>query len=362
MPPSYHNRGLLHHDEDRATPGFTLFAPSGMPFVRLVNMRGELVHHWDIPTAPGNYGYLLENGNLLVGIRTFEGVQGLPAKGGQLLELDWDGNVVWEHTDHNQHHDFRRLPNGNTVYLGWRLLTKDEQARVVGGIPGSEHADGIYCDYIREVSPAGEAVWEWDAAKDSDIEQHALMQGAWRKEYAHGNTVAPCANGDLIINQRMNGLMSIIDKQTKKSKWTLHEPEFGQQHDVQELDNGNLLFFANGATLAGFHGPETGSRVIEMDPKTKEIVWEYSGKPANSFFSWFVSGCQRLPSGNTLICEGVWGRIFEVTHAGDIVWDYAHPYKIDNPKAPYHGGYTLFRAYRYAADSPQIRGRLGGAD
>lgn len=362
MPPSYHNRGLLSYDKDRATPGFTLFSPNGMPYTRLINMKGEEVHSWKIPNAPGNYGYLLENGNLLIANKTGEGPQGLPAKGGQLLELDWDGNTVWEHVDHAQHHDFRRLPDGNTVYSAWRLLSDEEAGRVRGGLPGTEHPDGIYGDVIREVSPDGEIVWEWDAVRDFDPAEAPLTPVAWRKEYAHCNTVSFRADGDIIINQRMNGMMAIIDKVTRKVKWSLADYAFGQQHDVQELENGNLLFFANGATEAGVHGPETGSRIIEMNPDTREIVWEYFGVPANSFFSWFVSGCQRLESGNTMICEGVWGRIFEVTPERDIVWDFAQPHRADNPKTPYFGGYTLFRAYRYAADSPQIRGRLGRPD
>jgi hypothetical protein len=66
---------------------------------------------------------------------------------------------------------------------------------------------------------------------------------------------------------------------------------------------------------------------------------------------------QRLPSGNTLICEGRWGRIFEVTPEKEIVWEYVSPYfQKDNP--PYTDGNYVFRAYRYSADSPEIGGRL----
>ncbi len=362
MPPNFHHRGLLACDTDRATPGFTLFSPQGMPYARLVNMKGEEVHNWTIPTIPGNYGYLLENGNLLISTRTDEGPQKLPAKGGRILEIDWDGSVVWEHVDHAQHHDFRRLPSGNTIYLAWRLLKDDEIDRVKGGIPGTEHSDGIYGDVIREVTPDGDIVWEWDAVRDFDSTQVPLSPGMHREEYAHANTVSPCANGDIIHNQRTNGMMSIIDRETREVKWSLADARFGQQHDVQELENGNLLFFANGATLAGVLGPDCGSRIVELDPATNEIVWEYAPTPAHSFFSWFISGCQRLESGNTLICEGVWGRIFEVTREGEIVWDFAQPNRIDNPMAPYHGGYCVFRAYRYGADSPQIRGRLGSPE
>ena len=35
--------------------------------------------------------------------------------GGKLIELDWEGSRIWEHEDPYMHHDFCRLPNGNTL-------------------------------------------------------------------------------------------------------------------------------------------------------------------------------------------------------------------------------------------------------
>ena len=119
-----------------------------------------------------------------------------------------------------------------------------------------------------------------------------------------------------------------------------------------------MLFFANAADATNF-GPEHGSRIIELDPETKEIVWEYKAKPGYTFFSWFISGCQRLASGNTLICQGVWGRLFEVTQKGEVVWDYFSPSFVPDGAHPaYQNGNFIFRCYRYAADGPQIAGRL----
>ena len=64
---------------------------------------------------------------------------------------------------------------------------------------------------------------------------------------------------------------------------------------------------------------------------------------------------QRLNSGNTLICEGQWGRVFEVTPDKEIVWEYISPFFDPAPG----GGEAnmMFRAYRYAADSAEIAGR-----
>jgi len=60
-------------------------------------------------------------------------------------------------------------------------------------------------------------------------------------------------------------------------------------------------------------------------------VWQYtaedSGRPPWTFFSSFVSNAQRLPNGNTLITEGMHGRIFQVTSSGQAVWEYLTPYE-----------------------------------
>jgi hypothetical protein len=348
--------GLRINDAARATPGYTLFTPLGLNTTHLIDMKGDVVHQWTLPSEPGNYAYLLANGNLLAGVRTDDGPQRLPAKGGRLVELDWNSNVVWEHLDNHQHHDFRRCPNGNTIYLRWELLPDDVAKRVPGGIAGKEHADGMYADCVTEVSPTGQTVWEWHAISEMDVEKYPIYPTAKREEYCHGNTVCPLPNGDVIINWRYNNTMVVVDRQNKQVKWDLRDLSYGQQHDVQKLENGNILFFANGA-LVQDQGPEAGSRIIEIDASTKQVVWQYRGTPPHSFFSWFLGGVQRLSSGNTLICEGAWGRIFEVTPQGETVWEYVSPYFVDKHPA-YTAGNYIFRVYRYAAGSPEIAGRL----
>jgi hypothetical protein len=77
-------------------------------------------------------------------------------------------------------------------------------------------------------------------------------------------------------------------------------------------------------------GIYAGSRILKIEPTTKQIVWQYtaedSGLPPWTFFSSFVSNAQRLQNGNTLITEGMNGRIFQVTDKGQIVWEYYSPY------------------------------------
>ncbi len=93
-----------------------------------------------------------------------------------------------------------------------------------------------------------------------------------------------------------------------------------------------------------------------MNPKTNEIEWEYRGSPPLSFFSTGISSAQRLPNGNTFICEGRTGRLFEVTRAAEIVWEFVNPYEF-----PHRGddrNRAIFRAAKYAPDSPEIRNRV----
>ncbi len=98
------------------------------------------------------------------------------------------------------------------------------------------------------------------------------------------------------------------------------------------------------------------SRVIEIDPRTLRIVWEYSAKKTGQrevykFYSNFVSSAQRLPNGNTLITNGAVGQLMEVTKDLELVWEYISPYFKKNGK---HN--LVYRAYRVPYDYvPQLK-------
>ena len=352
--------GLTLYNKNKATPGFTLLSPIRHHTVYLLDMDGEIVHRWAAKGKLGGLSYLLPDGHLA----TTEMAEGGPnlklGRGGWLREYDWDGNLLWEYNDPLQHHDFRRLPNGNTLYLVWERMSDEAAARVRGGVAGSEHEDGgIYGDCLKEVTPEGETVWEWHF-QDMDIENYPMLPLCTRDEFAHANACFPMENGDVMISFRRLSMIAIIDRQTRQFKWTHKDAYWGQQHDCQMLENGNILLFANGYLAPGRPGVAglPYSRVIELDPETKETVWTYQGKPVQTFFSPHISGAQRLWSGNTLICEGAWGRIFEVTPPGEIVWEYINPHTFTLGEGDSGPLNWVFRAYRYAEDSPQIQRRV----
>jgi hypothetical protein len=66
-------------------------------------------------------------------------------------------------------------------------------------------------------------------------------------------------------------------------------------------------------------------------------LWSYSAPKKADFFSFFISGAQRLANGNTLICSGANGTVFEVTPAKEIVWKYVNPVMAMVPGFPGKG-------------------------
>jgi len=110
---------------------------------------------------------------------------------------------------------------------------------------------------------------------------------------------------------------------------------------------GNILIFDNGG-MPEHRGDRPSvfpkhrgySRVLEIDPITCEILWQYgTSSGAENFYSHFISSAQRLPNGNTLITAGAYGHFFEVTHHKEVVWEF------QNPKGRNHGART-YRALR----------------
>ena len=346
--------GVRVHNQTKSTPGFTLYSPSWGKQTLLINMEGDVVHEWSLPATPGGYARLLSNGNLIMTTTTKGGppIRG-GAGGGLIREVDWDNNVVMEHRDDWQHHDFHKLPNGNILYACWEMMPDDAVNKVRGGIPGSELPEGIMGDYIKEVTPEGNVVWEWHIHSDMDIEEYELHPLCTRGIFAWCNTVFPLENGDVMISLRQINLVAIIDRKTKKFKWKRRDDNWGHQHDCKMLSNGNIMLFANGMNTTH---PHPHSRVIEFDPKTNKTIWEYKDNPCTYFYSHHISGAERLDSGNTLICEGSFGRFFEVTPDKEIVWEFVNP--IFGETFFGEDANWVFRAFRYSEDSNEIQGRL----
>lgn len=350
----YDRLGVLDCVEDRTCPGYTLVPTFRGRTVRLIDVHGAEVHRWTLPGRLGSLAYLLPGGRLLCSTVTDDGPPLRQAKGGHLHELDWDGAAVWDYVDHGQHHDLRRLDNGNTLYLGWRAMSEADAARVRGGIAGMEKDGKIYEDYLREVSPAGETVWEW-AASELEIERYPLADGVARFEFAHANTCAPLPDGRILLNFRNADLMAILDRSTRRFVWEKRDFIWGRPHDPHLLDSGEILFFANGA-----HDlvPPARSAIVQFDRETGAETWRYEAPQAWTFYSHVMGGVERLPNGNTLIVESVNGRIFEVTPEGALVWDYVNP-DFDAPfPTSREPGNAVFRAFRYPPGAAELGGRL----
>jgi len=68
----------------------------------------------------------------------------------------------------------------------------------------------------------------------------------------------------------------------------------------------------------------------------EEADWIYTDENKPDFFSQNISGAQRLPNGNTLICSGAVGTIFEISPGKKTVWKYVHP---DSGRGPGPGDF-----------------------
>jgi Arylsulfotransferase (ASST) len=344
--------GLRALDATRASAGFTLFAPlTGDGTVYLIDLQGIVVHTWKMPYPAGLYGYLTERGTLFyngkIPNETFLGKA--PFKGGAALEADWNGKVLWEVRHPNHHHDGRLLKNGNVLLLCAKELPDEIAKKVQGGRPRTEVNGKMWADYLVEMTKDGQTVWEWrtwdhlDPAKDKITE----VQGE-RSEWTHGNAVIELRDGNLLLSFRDISTIIKIDRGTGDIVWKLGAPPLAGQHAPTPLPNGNILIFDNGPHRLDDSFPF--SRVIEVNPATKEIVWKYQEANVSNFFSPRISNAQRLPNGNTLINDGWFGRLFEVTSQGEVVWEYVSPYFGPANDPPQVQSNHIFRANRYTEE------------
>lgn len=355
--------GLTHSDEG-AFPGYTLFCSVMGHHATMVDMEGQIVHQWHHDEGIQHLK-LLDNGNLLIQTVPLKDAGGRENSGGSagaMIELSPTGETVWEHRDIAQHHDYQRLANGNTVYLAWEPVPSEFSSKIKGGHHHDEDPELPWGDVVREVNPAGEIVKEWRSWEHLDFDEDVMCPLESRKEWTHANSLEVLDNGDWLISFRLTSTIAIVNPDSGDIVWRhgpnhapeTHDPkkwgsgELSHQHNAQVLENGNMLIFDNGCHRK--RGPSF-SRIIEIDKETREFVWSYAAPTILAFFSFMVSGCERLPNGNTLITEGASGRIFEVTNKHKVVWEYISPWSLPGKFGP---SPAVFRSYRIPYDDLRI--------
>ena len=129
------------------------------------------------------------------------------------------------------------------------------------------------------------------------------------------------------------------------------------QHNATWIDDlpnngGNILFFNNGnkqnrsySSVDEVYFTEDGNGNFYLaSSENSTAVWSFTH---TDLYSESISGAQRLPNGNTLICEGIDGVFYEVNKEQEIVWQY----EVSQEKS------ACFRATRVAPDHPGLENK-----
>jgi len=338
--------GVVRFDPERTAPGYSLYSIRYRCRAELIDLDGTLVNAWEQqPCQFWSTAVLLPSGYLLVTGQdpVSADEEGLDAM--YLLRLGWDGHVVWK-VSIPAHHDAELTPRG-------RILTLVAHYRSVPAIyPDARVKDEL----LTLLSPAGKVL---ERASILDMLQRtpellrirrvaARRHGGRREvELFHANSVewmhrpelaarSPIyGENNLLTCLRNQDVIAIFDWARKRLVWAWGRGELEFPHHPTVLDDGHILVFDNGLRSGR-------SRILEVDPLSDRIVWQYVGSDRAPFFSKNRGSNQRLPNGNTLIADSDSGRAFEVTPGGEIVWEFLVPYRSDDGHRA-----TLERIHRY---------------
>lgn len=273
------------YDPEKTFNGTTLIPDNydeDHPRIIEVDMKGKILWEYPVPdnlkgnTNPGFDAERLDNGHILITYSRYG-----------IVEIDYSGNVVWEHRDSKISHDSDRLNNGNTIYVfGGNDTYNDKQ--------------------VKEVDSNGNMVWSWSARDFFYSDYRDVSFQGW----THINTVIRMDNGHTLVSLRNFDLLAEIGKGGNVvailGKGILYYP-----HDPEILSNGNILL-ANQNPKGRrdiFH------KAFEFDPDNNQVIWEYEIQKNRD---WPVRDADRLPNGNTLITCST--KVIEVTKEKEIVW------------------------------------------
>jgi hypothetical protein len=389
-----------------ALDAYTLYILSGHKIegnekAVLIDMDGNSVHSWDYAGWPSK---MLPGGSIFVCHEGRNKGMGVAQETLDLSQISWSGDLEWSYRNWGddgsgtisarQHHDFQRDGNpvgyyapGQEVVTNGNTLVLAHFNEIVPEISDKELLD----DVIYEVDASGNLTgFEWHAAEHyqefgfSSAAQASIYSNpsydarVGYADWLHTNSMSRLGknkwydeNGDerfnpqnIIMSSRQACFIIIIDYRTGSVVWRFgpdasSDPAFAEvgqligEHHAHMIPDGlpgagNIIVFDNGGPSG--YGPQgnheyvrTYSRIVEFDPTTYQVVWEYKRPSGNDYFySPSMGSVQRLPNGNTFITEADTGRLFEVNSAGTILWSWLPDQSACDPQNPC----SIYRSYR----------------
>lgn len=309
------------------------------------------------------------------------------------VEVDKKGNIIWE---------WNFLEHGiQDVNPKWPNYV--DKGKTIADYPGRVDLNWLTDANRQPSTPVPGVTRDWQHVNSIDYNEeldHVVINAKHFSEFYvvdHGATFIPndpkgskklasSEKGDFIYRF---GNPSAYQQGEAPGFMNEGDQQMYGAHNIQWIKKGlpgagNFLVFNNGCyNPRGFH-----SEILEINPfldakknntgnyvnppeagynkqtnDSNQIVWSYKSKWLNSFYSSFISGCQRLPNGNTFICSGATGHFFEVTPEGEVVWEYLNPVRgeigdaLPIQKDSNHREFAVYRAQRYGPDYPGLAGR-----
>jgi Spy/CpxP family protein refolding chaperone len=199
--------------------------------------------------------------------------------------------------------------------------------------PDYTHFNGVA--YNADLDQIAVSVWRFS--------EFWIIDHSTTKSEAAGHTGGKCGKGGDLLYRWGNPRAYRAGTKTDRKLFS--------QHNAHWIPKGlpgagHLLLFNNGGERPDGAYSSVDELILPTDSQGRYPlqpgtpcppagpVWSYSAPKKQDFYSSFISGAQRLANGNTLICSGANGTVFEVTPEKEIVWKYVNPVKMGAPSGP----------------------------
>jgi len=314
--------GVVVNLSGRASPGYTLVTSLPHGRATLFDMQGRELRSWshaEGAVARWSRARILRNGDVLC----------ISPEADTLTRVRFDGQPIWS-LSLEVHHDGIELPDGRLLVLVRRFRTIDAidpERRSVDNLLVFVSAAGVVEEELSLYDLLMAEPRLLEVVRPAGLED---LPSGYNIDPIHANTVAWLADpaleranpafraGRVLVTLRYLDSVALLDLGERRCMWAWGKGVLQGPHDASILANGHVLVLDNGLQRGW-------SRVVEYDPGSGEIVWEYRAEVPERFHTQGRGTVQALPNGDVLVGNSNSGEAFELDRGGKVVWRFLNP-------------------------------------